>query len=51
MSKRKIIKLNDNTVAIIENRAISIVQQLFSDKHVVVINIDDINTIQKSFNQ
>jgi len=48
MSKQKVICLtSDNTVAVIENKCISIVQQLFSDKQVVVINEDDINKIKK----
>ena len=44
---KKIIKLNENTVAIIENKAVSIVQQLFSDKMVVVTNFNELKQIIK----
>ena len=47
---KQVIKLNDNTVVTIENRCICIVQQLFTDKSVVVINIDDINRILSEYN-
>lgn len=46
--KEIVIELtSDNTVAVIANNCVSIVQQLFSDKHVVVINADDIDRILK----
>jgi len=44
---RKIIKLSDNTVAIVENNTVSIVQQLFSDKMVVVTNFEELKRIIK----
>ena len=47
VSMKKIIKLSDNTVVVIENKAISIVQQLFSDKMVVVTNFDELKRIIK----
>jgi len=47
----KIVKLNEETVAVIDNKCVSIVQQLFSDKAVVVIGIDDIKRILKEFNK
>lgn len=43
----KIIKLNDTTVAIIKNDGVSIVQELFSNKNVVVVAIDDLKQIIK----
>jgi len=46
---KKIIKLNEDCVAIIENKCVSIVQQLFTDKSVVVLSIDDIERIAKEF--
>ena len=46
---KKIIKLNEDCVAIIENKCVSIVQQLFSDKSVVVLSIDDIERIAKEY--
>lgn len=48
MSRKLVIHLiSNNTVAVIENKCVSIVQQLFSDKHVVVINEADIDRIKK----
>jgi len=44
---KKVIKLSDNTVAVVENNAVSIVQQLFSDKMVVVTNFDELKQIIK----
>ena len=44
---KKVIKLNDYTVAVILNKSVSVVQQLFSDKMVVTIGIDDIKQILK----
>ena len=44
---RKVIKLSNNTVAVVENNAVSIVQQLFSDKMVVVTNFDELKRIIK----
>jgi len=44
---RKVIKLSDNTVAVVHNNAVSIVQQLFSDKMVVVTNFDELKRIIK----
>ena len=44
---RKVIKLNDYTVVVIENKAISMVQKLFSDKSVVVTNEDELRRIIK----
>ena len=46
---KKIIKLDENCVAIIENKCVSLVQQLFSDKSVVVLSIDDIERIAKEY--
>ena len=46
---KKVIKLNDDAVAIIENKCVSIVQQLFSDKSVVVLSIDDIERIVEEY--
>ena len=46
---KKIIKLDENSVAIIENNCVSIVQQLFSEKSVIVIGIDDIKQILKEY--
>lgn len=48
MSKSKIIRLDsDNTIAIIENKCVSLVQELFSNKQVVVLSTNDIQTIYK----
>jgi len=44
---RKVIKLNHNTVAVMENNTVSIVQQLFSNKAVVVTNFDELKRIIK----
>jgi len=48
---RKTVKLNENTVAIIENRGVSIVQNLFDDKSVVILSLDDINQILEDATQ
>lgn len=46
---KKTIKLDENCVAIIENDGVSIVQQLFAEKSVVVIGINDIKQILKAY--
>lgn len=46
--KKKIIKLNAYTVVIIENQAVSIVQKLFKDQFIVVLNIDDVDRISRN---
>jgi predicted RecB family endonuclease len=49
MSKKQYIKLNKDAMAIIENQCVSIVQELFKDKMVIVLSIDDIKTILKEY--
>jgi len=44
---RKVIKLNDNTVAVVENNAVSIVQRLFSNKMIVVTSFNELKRIIK----
>jgi len=42
---KKTFKLNDNTAVVIENNCVCIVQQLFSEKEVVVTNFNELKRI------
>jgi hypothetical protein len=47
MSKEIVIKITDNTVAVIENECVSIVQKLFTDSVAIVLSKDDIYKLSK----
>lgn len=47
MSKEIIVKITDNTVAVIENECVSLVQKLFADSVAIVLSKNDIFKLSK----
>ena len=43
--KEIVVRLNDNTIALLKNDGVSIVQKLFTDNQVFIISIQDIKKI------